>query len=63
MVVYRITKFSHLFDITTTFNVAQVADLFCKEVFRLHGLPRRIVSDRDIIFLSAFWQELFKMVG
>ena len=56
MVVDRITKFSHLFDVTTTFTAAQVAELFFKEVFRLHGLPRSIVSEIDNRVLSAFWQ-------
>ena len=63
MVVYRLTKFAHLFYVTTTFTIAQVAELFFKEVFRLHGFPKSIVSDRDSIFFSAFWKELFKMVG
>ena len=63
VVVDRRTKFAHLFVVNTTFTSTQVAELFFKEFFRLHGLPKSIVSDRDNIFLSAFWQELFKMVG
>ena len=54
VVVDRITKFAHLFSVTTTFIAAQVAELFFKEVFRLHGLPKSIVSDKDSRFLSAF---------
>jgi hypothetical protein len=37
----------------------QVAELFFKEVFRLHGLPKNIVSDRDSRFIETFWRELF----
>ena len=54
MVVDRLTKFYHLFVVTTTFTVAQVDELFFKEIFRLHGLPKSIVSDIDNRFLSAF---------
>ena len=63
VVVDRLTKFTHFIAVTTTFTAAQVAELFFKEVFRLHGLPKSIVSDKDNCFFSTFWQELFKMVG
>jgi hypothetical protein len=63
MVVDRLTKFSHFFPIATDFSAAQVAELFFREVFRLHGLPKTIISDRDNRFMSTFWQELFRLVG
>jgi hypothetical protein len=37
--------------------------LFFGEIFRLHGLSKYIVTDKDSQFLSSFWQELFKLVG
>ena len=40
-----------------------MVEIFFKEFFILHGISKIIVSDRDSIFFSAFWQELFKMVG
>jgi hypothetical protein len=63
MVVDRLTKFAHFFAIAIDFSVAQVADLFFREIFRLHGLPKTIVSDRDSRFMSTFWQKLFRLVG
>jgi hypothetical protein len=63
VVVDRLTKFAHFFSIATDFSATQVADLFFREVFRLHGLPKTIVSDRDSRFMSTFWQELFRLVG
>jgi hypothetical protein len=45
MVVEILTKYVHLFSIPSEYDASHVADLFFGEVFRLHGLPRNIVSD------------------
>jgi hypothetical protein len=63
VVVDRLTKFSHFFPIATDFSATQVAELFFREVVKLHGLPKTIITDRDIRFIITFWKELFKLVG
>ena len=63
VVVDRLKKYAHFFPITTTYSAAQVAEVFFWEVFRLHGLPQNIVSDRDSRFMSHFWQEVFRLCG
>jgi hypothetical protein len=61
VVVDKLTKYAHFFSIPLEYNTSQVADLFFREVFRLHGLPRNIDSDRDRRFLNVFWEELFRL--
>jgi hypothetical protein len=61
VVVYRLTKYAHLFSIPSKYNTSQVADIFSRDVFKLHGLPRYIVSDRDKRFLNTFWKDLFRL--
>ena len=39
VVVDRLTKYAHLFPITTTYTIVQVAEVFFKEIFKLHGIP------------------------
>jgi hypothetical protein len=63
VVVDRLTKFAHFFSISMEYSSTWIAYLLFKEIFKLHGLPRIIVSDKDNRFMSSFWQELFRFVG
>jgi hypothetical protein len=53
----------HLIPTRTDATARDIAELYVKEIVRLHGLPELIVSDRDAKFTSIFWMELSKMLG
>jgi hypothetical protein len=63
VVVDYFTKYAHFIPLHHPFTAAIVAKAFMKEVYRLHGMPGVIVSDRDRIFTSNLWRELFKLSG
>lgn len=63
VVVDKFSKYSHFLPFKHPFTAAVVAKVFMQQIYRLHGLPLAIISDRDRIFTSQFWKSLFSLAG
>lgn len=63
VVVDRYSKYTHFLPLAHPYSAVIVAQLFFDHIFKLHGLPETVVSDRDVYFTSSFWSELFKLTG
>ncbi|KAL4282270.1 hypothetical protein GQ457_03G027210 [Hibiscus cannabinus] len=63
VIVDRFSKSAHFLPIRTDFGYQKLAELYIKEVIRLHGVPKSIISDRDPKFTSRFWKSLQNALG
>jgi hypothetical protein len=61
--VDRLSKMCHFVATVDTIGAEEAASLYVDTVFRLHGLQKDIVSDRDPRFISSFWQETMRRLG
>ena len=60
-VVDKFSKYAHFIPLTHPFTALQIAKHFMDNIFKLHGMPSALIFDRDKIFTSNVWQELFRL--
>jgi len=63
VVVEKLKKIAHFIHVKSTFSASDVALVFIRDMVRLHGVLKNIVSDRDVKFASKFWKDLFADLG
>lgn len=63
VVVGKFSKFAHFIPLRHPFTALSVAKVYMDHVYKLHGMPTSLISDRDRIFTSHSWKELFGLTG
>lgn len=63
VVVDRLSKYCHLGSLPELYTAVSVAQFFADHIVRHYGIPKKLVSNQDKVFLSKFWQELFWRSG
>ena len=59
MVIDKLLNPTHFIPVKSTYKIVNIADIFLEEIFRLHGIPKAIILDRDVKFTENFWRYLF----
>jgi hypothetical protein len=62
VVVDRYSTYAHFFPLYHPFIAAQVGQVFLDNIVKLHGVPKSLVSDRDRVFTSSLWKQLFQLL-
>ena len=63
VVMDRLSKYAHFMALSHPFTAKKVAGVFLDSVFKLHGMPIKVVSDRGAIFVGSFWREFLTLLG
>lgn len=61
VVVDRFTKYAHFIPLKHPYTAQIIARVVLDNIVKLHGLPKTVVTDRDKVFMSSFWKELFRI--
>lgn len=63
VIIDRYSKYGHFLGLSHPYSATTVTRIFLYRIYKLHGLPDSIVTDKDHVFTSLFWKELFKLMG
>ena len=63
VIIDRLTKSAHFLPVRVTYTLDKLAEIYVREIVRLHGVPKSIISDRDSRFTSKFWKSLQSALG
>jgi hypothetical protein len=63
VVVDTLTKTAHFIHVRTTYQAPNIAIVFISEIVRLHGVPKRIIFDRGLVFTGRFWMSFQEALG
>ena len=63
VVIDKASKYAHFIPVKSTYKAIYITEIFMKEIFRLHGIPKMVISDRDVKYTSNFLKELFASLG
>jgi hypothetical protein len=63
VIIDRLTKIAHFLPVKVKYPIITYAELYIARILILHGVPKIIVSDRELQFVSKFWEELHKSLG
>lgn len=61
--VDKLSKVAHFIAVNSTNSASEVAHIFIRKIVRLHGVPKKIISEKDAKFTSRFWNALFTDLG
>ena len=63
MIIDRLTKTAHFLPVHTTYSTKRYAKIYLDQIVRLHGVPKKIISDRGAQFVGRFWEQLQASLG
>ena len=63
VIVDRLSKQAHFITVKESYRATEIANVYHDKIFRYHGIPKAIISDRDPRFTADLWKELWKKLG
>jgi hypothetical protein len=63
VVINTLMKSAHFIPVRMMYQAPDIAKIFVNEILILHGVPRKIISDRGLVFTGRFWMSFREVLG